>query len=422
MNLGKYNRVFKNFLALFTLQGLNYILPMVTVPYLTRVLGPANYGKTIFAASIIVYFQVITDYGFGMSATRNISLNRENKERVNEIFSAVIWIKLALTTLCFFVLLIMINSIPRLRGEYLLYLFTYLGVLGNALFPIWLFQGLEEMKYITYLNVVIRVLYTISIFIFIRSTDQYTLLPLISSLVNIIIGLVSLLVIFKKFNIRLKKTNLNTIKVELVDGWHLFVTSIFSNFVSNGGNLMIGALLGDTMVGYYGAIDKITKSVIALFSPITTALFPFINRRFKKSAREGIQEIKKLGILVTLGSCFVAAIMFFGSWILVRLLCGGAYVDYSDILKIHAFWLVASIVNNFLGIQLLIGMGQGKYYTRAFVVAGIITIGTQLLLVSPLSVFSIPTGMLIGEVVLTIIMIFIIKYKVLKIVDLDQPI
>lgn len=422
MDLGKYSRVFKNFLALFTLQGLNYILPMVTVPYLTRILGPANYGKTIFAASIIVYFQVITDYGFGMSATRNISLNRENKEKVSEIFSAVIWIKLALTTLCFFILLIMISSIPRLRGEYLLYLFTYLGVLGNALFPIWLFQGLEEMKYITYLNVVIRVLYTLSIFIFIRSADQYTLLPLISSLVNIIIGLFSLLVVFKKFNIRLKMTNFKVVKAELVDGWHLFVTSIFSNFVSNGGNLMIGALLGDTMVGYYGAIDKITKSVIALFSPITTALFPFINRRFKKSARDGIQEIKKLGILVTLGACFVAAVMFFGSWVLVRLLCGGAYVDYSDILKIHAFWLVASIANNFLGIQLLIGMGQGKYYTRAFVVAGIITIGTQLILVNPLSVFSIPTGMLIGEVSLTIIMIFIIKYKVLKVVDLDQPI
>ncbi len=157
---GKYGKIIKNFLSLFTLQCLNYILPLMTIPYLARVLGAENYGKTIFAMAIIINFQVICDYGFNMSATRNISINRENKSEIEHIFSAVISIKCIFTIIGAVILTIMIFIIPRLKEDYMLYYFTYISVVGNVLFPVWLFQGIEDMKYITYINVAVKLIST----------------------------------------------------------------------------------------------------------------------------------------------------------------------------------------------------------------------------------------------------------------------
>ncbi|HNS26312.1 MAG TPA: oligosaccharide flippase family protein [Methanobacteriaceae archaeon] len=85
-----YQRILENILSLFSLQGLNYILPLVTFPYLTRVLGPEKYGLVAFALAFIGYFQILTDYGFNMSATREISIHREDEERVSRIYSSVL--------------------------------------------------------------------------------------------------------------------------------------------------------------------------------------------------------------------------------------------------------------------------------------------------------------------------------------------
>ncbi len=153
--------LFTNAFSLLILQFANYILPLITIPYVVRVIGPDKFGLISFAQAFIGYFQILTDYGFNLSATREISVHRENKKMVQEIFSSVILIKFMLFLLSFLILSIFLIFIPRFRNDWSVYIFTFGMVLGNVLFPVWFFQGMEKMRYITILHMIAKIIFTI---------------------------------------------------------------------------------------------------------------------------------------------------------------------------------------------------------------------------------------------------------------------
>ena len=136
-----HRRVLENIASLTGIQMVQYLLPLVTFPYLTRVLGPGNYGKVAFAVAFITYFNLITDYGFNLSATREISINRDDTERVSRIYSSVMVTKTLLMLLTFTAMLTIVLSVDRFRSDLPLYIYTYGIVLGSVLFPVWFFQG-----------------------------------------------------------------------------------------------------------------------------------------------------------------------------------------------------------------------------------------------------------------------------------------
>ncbi len=211
--------------------------------------------------------------------------------------------------------------------------------------------------------------------------------------------------------INFKKPSYERIMIELKDGWHLFVTSFFSNILSNSGNLIIGTFLGDVMVGYYGAIDKIVKAIISIFASITTAIFPHVNRELNKSKKEGIKEILKFAKFVIGAAVIVAIITIITAKIAVYILCGPEYIKYANILRIQSIWIVISIINNFIGIQFLIGISEGYYYSRSFIIAGVIMLCFDIIFINIFGIYTIPFGMIISELSLCIIMLLIIFKK-----------
>ena len=179
-------RLLGNMASLFTLQGTNYILPLIIIPYLVRVLGPEKYGLVVFAQAVIQYFVIVTDYGFNMSATRDVALHRNDPDQVNQIISTVILIKFLLALIGAIFLTIMIFTIGNLYHHYTLYLAVYLTVIGSTIFPTWLFQGLERMRELTVLNIVSRLVTTAAIFIVVQKPNDYTVAATLQSVPGIL--------------------------------------------------------------------------------------------------------------------------------------------------------------------------------------------------------------------------------------------
>lgn len=138
--------LFKNFLALSTLQIINLILPFITLPYLARILGVTNYGVVVMVYSVMQLLSILTDYGFNLSATKEISLHRDNPSKINSIFSSILIIKVILLILALIILLVLIYNIPMLYDNKEAYIMGFGIVIGQTFTPIWLFQGMEKMN------------------------------------------------------------------------------------------------------------------------------------------------------------------------------------------------------------------------------------------------------------------------------------
>ena len=405
-------RFIVNFFSLATLQGLNYILPLLTLPYLVRVIGAEKFGLIAFATAIIGYFIVLTDYGFNFTATREVSLNKANQNKLNEIFSSVMIIKICLLIFSFFVLMCLIFFIEKFFTNSLVYILTFGTVVGQVLFPVWFFQGVEQMKYITVINIISKVLFTASIFIFVKTSEDYLFVPLFTSLGFIVAAIYSLILIRAKFKIKFLIQKPKVILEYIKGGSHLFYTSALSNALTSSGIVILSFVTNNTVVGYYSALEKLFRAVVGLFTPITQALYPISCRKVNQK-EYAKPYIRKVGFFIGGMAFIVGMITAFFSQKIIILVYGLSFQAYSYVLAVMMIWLFFGVVNNVIGIQYLSASRNDKYYTTSFVVAALVTVLLNLLLIPHLLINGVLISMIIGEILLTICMLaFIFRYKI----------
>ena len=282
-----------NFLSLATLQGANYILPLITLPYLVRVLGIEYFGLLAFATAMIGYFNVITDYGFMLSATREISIHRDNKDKVIEIFSNVMIIKTILLLSTFLLMTLIVFSFEKFSKDWFVYYLTFGMVIGQTLFPVWFFQGMEKMKYITYLNILSKTIFTSTIFIFVQEPNDYYLVPLLSSIGLITAGIYSLFSIHNHFDIKFRFQNVLTIKRYFKEGWSIFLVDFLPNFYNNFSTFFLGFFVSLEIVGFYSLAAKLIDVLNNFIFVIRNATYPYLVKHKSK-----ISKISKITILV----------------------------------------------------------------------------------------------------------------------------
>ena len=206
--------LFENTIAIALTQIVSYVMPLISLPYLSRVLGVEKFGLVFWAQACIQYFIMITDYGFNFSAVREISIERDNKEKVSEIFASVMGVKFCLVLICFILLTILVFTIPKFRAEWLLFYLTFFMVIGYAMYPVWYFQGIEHMKYVTFLKIVSQSIFLALIFILIKSPSDYQFVAILNSMGFLISGLIGIFIAVKRFGLKLKMPDFSGIKYQ----------------------------------------------------------------------------------------------------------------------------------------------------------------------------------------------------------------
>jgi len=414
LNTPVKKRLMGNFLSLLFLQGANYIFPLITLPYLVRVLGPEKFGLIAFAQAFIGYFIILTDYGFNLSATKEISIYRDNKEKISKIFNSVIMIKLGFMTVSFLILSFLVLTIPKFKNDWLIYFFTFGMVLGNVLFPVWFFQGMERMKYITSLNITAKLIFTTSIFIFIRKMQDYIYVPLISSLGSIIVGVLSLWIVYKNFKVNFTLPDFKGIKYQLKEGWHIFISTVAISLYTTSNTFILGLFTNNTIVGYYSAAEKIIKASYGLLTPVSQTAYPYISKLVTESKQKALNFIRKLAKLVGIGTFTLSSFLFIFATPIVNIVLGPQYQQSIVVLRILAFLPFIIGLSNILGIQTMLTFNLKKPFSRILISAGLLNV-TLALILSPLyQHIGVSIAVLVTEMFVTLSMFFYLEKKGIK--------
>lgn len=366
-----YKRITTNILSLFSLQGFTYVLPLITFPYLTRVLGPERFGLIAFAQAFVTYFQMITAYGFDLSATREISINRDDEVQLSKIFSSVMSTKFLLMILSFISLSLIISAIDTFRVNWILYFFTFGLVIGNFLMPSWFFLGIEKMKYISILNIVTNLIFTVSIFIFIRGSADYIYVPLINSIGSIIIGIIGVRIVLKDFKIKFQIPSTEDIINQLKRGGHIFISTVAISFYTTTNIFVLGIFASNAVVGYYSAADKIIYVAIRLLGPVSQSLYPHISSIAVKSKEDANNFIKKIIVYIGSFTFIISIITFFAAGLILNILAGSQYESSIIILRILSFLPFIVGLSNVFGVLFLIALGYAKRVSRVQLIVGV---------------------------------------------------
>ena len=383
MKLSYFKHVLvKNFLALSTLQVINLVLPFITLPYLTRVLGVSNYGVVVMVYSIMQFLSVICDYGFNLSATKDISLFRNNISKVNTIFSSVLIIKSGLLTISLLILVILTTYVPAIAANKMAYLTGFGIVIGQTLTPVWLFQGMENMKYITLVNLVSKSLFTILIFVFIKSPENFIFIPLLYSVGFIIAGVLSLVFAYKEFGVSFYFPKSINVIEQFKNSTQYFYSRASVAIYTSSNNFVVGIILGEFYAGIFGVAEKLFTAMTVIYSPLSDAIYPYMVQK------KDLKLFKKIFFTTITFNLLVSLITLFFATEIVCFVFGEGYEESALLLKYFCILALIIVPATFIGYPLLGAFGFEKYANYSVVIASLVHLIILICISSFLSIYS----------------------------------
>lgn len=393
-----------NFLSLSVIQILNMFLPLLILPFLVRKLGLENFGLLIFSQVFVAYFNLIIDYGFNISATREISMHKDNKEYVSKVFFSVFFIKIFLLLFSILLITIIIFSFELFKENYLLHYMSFCMIIGQMLFPVWYFQGIENMKMIAILNIIIKMIYTIMIFIFISSSNDILYVAAFNSASFIIVGIIAFYMAYK--NLNFASFDYIYIKSFFKESTTIFISNFSTSMYSISNSFLLGIFTNNTLVGIYGSFEKIITALKGLYFPLYQALFPYVSRKENKR-----NIIRKLILPMGLSGFLIMLLFYIFSDFFINLLYSNEdliknikYFEYMTVIPLLAS---VNILFNFLYLN---SMKMYKERMYIMMIAGISNFIISITLLNlDYSILSVVLSYILIEILLLSLGIYIYK-------------
>lgn len=361
-----HSKVLENTILLYILTFSSYFFNFVSIPYQTRVLGPEFYGRIGFCLAMTVYFKLFYDFGFILSATEEASKNRDDKESLSNLLSSVNIIKLCFVVISFIPALIMVNTIPTLAQDPVLFMLYFVYIAIDAFQPDFLYRGVEKMRAITIRNVSVKAFFTVMIFILLREQSQYHIIPIL----NIIGSAVSLGLVYydvyRRLNVKIKRVSFRETK-RIFDRSRMFFVSRIASTVYGATNTFVLGLIypSGPVLGYYSSSDKILSACRQASSPIADGIYPHM----VKTANYGL--IKKV-LKITMPIIVVGSVVLF---IFAEPICvlafGAEFAGAAVVLRYMTPIIIMTLPAYLLGFPTMTPLGISKKANLSVIYAAI---------------------------------------------------
>ena len=279
-------RLFSNFFSLGIIQGTNYLLPILITPYVIKRIGADGFGIIAVTQVVMMFLQTISDYGFNLTATRDVSQNRENRSVLSRIFYTVLITKLLIVLVLLIVLILVLTLVPALRPFTGLYLLSFVTVIGQSLLMNWLFQGIERMKTVMYVSLFARLVFVALVLIFIRSKPDYIYFLFFTGVGNVLAGSVSIVLAVRMLRLKRVLPSREDILHELKNGWHIMTSALAVSSYTYINVIALRLFYSDTVVGYYSVAEKIISATRQILSVYFQAIYPQVCRLVLAGRRE----------------------------------------------------------------------------------------------------------------------------------------
>lgn len=343
------NMTYLSFLQLFLL-----LAPLITFPYLVRVLGKDLYGAVLTAQMLSNYAAVFIDFGTNNVCAKHVSIHRGDTNKLSEIISSVLISRLFMWTIVLGAYITIVILIPSFRVHTLLFILSYGMTFNELLFPQFFYQGIEKMRYITIISIITKLVFILLIFIIVQNKNDYLWVPILYTIGYLCGGIYSLYIILKQEGCRFYVPALRTMTYYIKDSFPIFASDVICTIKDRINYLLVGIFAGMANVVFFDLGLKFNSILAKPTNIISVALFP----RFAKN-----RNIKKIKTVLLVSFLLTVVLVFVVNLFMDAIVSLALGENEIDVLPVRLFTLAPI----FLSISVIIyhdfflAFGHNKY-------------------------------------------------------------
>ncbi|WP_250509828.1 flippase [Caballeronia sp. GACF4] len=365
----------KNFTILMTLQVSTYLAPLLTLPWLARVLGPSEYGRLSFALAFSAYFITLTNYSFSLTATPRVSINRDDRAMRSQVFWETILTQSVLALAGFIILLAVTFIVPYLAENRDLLLLGFGMAVGSMLIPTWYFQGVEDLGMISVFVFIGRALSIPAMYVFVRHRGDVDIAMAVNTLVPLCSGIAICTYLYFRRELDFVPVSLPTIFTRLKEGWSVFMATSLVDIYASSNIVLLTFIAGNVAGGYFAAGDKLIRAALNMLQPLKTAAYPRVSFLMHHARDDAFAFLRKMFVLQGSIVSLISVCIFFGAPLAVKLLYGPQFAPTVDVLRWMAFVPLMAGLSDLFGVQTMLPLGMKAQFSRVLIASAVLNFG-----------------------------------------------
>ncbi len=395
-----------NSAALYGVQICRKIFPLITVPYLTRMLNPVGWGTVAFVLSMADIVALIVEYGFNLSATREISQQRHSRENCCNVMAGVLGAQALLAVVGISLATAVAPHIPLLRNQPSMVVAALVYAVMQGCTPLWFFQGLERLRLAASLEVGAKFVALCGVFLFVRSPQDGWKVVVLQAMSAGISTTAGIALAIRSFGFRFPDYRL--VKDAMQRGWPMFVFRSAESLYGIGNVFLLGLFAPAAVVGYFATAEKITKATWGLLNPIREALYPRLSYLAASSEEAAAKWARPAIAVMVSGGLFLTASLFVMAPWFIRLLAGPNFAPAVPVLRLYSILPLVLSITYSVGLQWLFPLGRDRVVNRIIIGGGCLNLILSFLLAPRFGAMGMATSVLMSELYVCTNMVWVV--------------